>query len=101
MCVKADQVCDGVDDCGDNSDELFCTCETRTDLITCPGGSNFTDCIPKQWICDGHSDCPGGTDEKNCNISLIVEGILNIKHIYNAPESFFFFTNPLYTNSYI
>ena len=74
MCVEESELCDGVNDCGDNSDELFCTCETRKNLITCPGGSNFTDCIPKQWLCDGHSDCPGGSDERDCLANSIFSG---------------------------
>ena len=78
------KLCDGKDDCSDNSDELFCTCETRANLIACPEGSNFTDCIPKQWMCDGHSDCPGRTDEKNCLMEPAYDGIQLIIHFATA-----------------
>ena len=68
-CVLTLRWCDSWDyECSDSSDEIFCVCETRYDLVTCPGGSNFTDCLPKEWMCDGQSDCPGGTDELKCEI---------------------------------
>ena len=54
--------------CSDNSDEILCTCESHRELMTCPGGSNFTDCIPKVWMCDGYTDCPEASDEDNCKI---------------------------------
>ena len=65
-CISEEIVCDGRGSCDDNSDELLCTCESKYDLVTCPGGSVFTDCIPKQWVCDGHPDCPGGSEEQCC-----------------------------------
>ena len=60
--------------CEDYSDELFCTCETRIGMKTCPGGSNMTDCIPRDWVCDGFPDCPGGSEETKCMKALNTAG---------------------------
>ena len=68
-CISTGFFCDGIKafNCKDYSDEIFCTCETRPNVVTCPGGSSFTDCIPKVWLCNGYPDCPDATDEQNCD----------------------------------
>ncbi|XP_055500487.1 complement factor I isoform X4 [Leucoraja erinacea] len=60
-CIPLENVCNGIDDCADLSDELCCTeCKEsyhcKTDI-----------CIPNISICDGEDDCLDGSDEKNCN----------------------------------
>ncbi|XP_032875406.1 complement factor I isoform X5 [Amblyraja radiata] len=60
-CIPLENVCNGIDDCADLSDELCCTeCKEsyhcKTDI-----------CIPKFSVCDGEDDCLDGSDEKNCN----------------------------------
>lgn len=62
-CTLPFNVCDNVNDCGDNSDEDKC------DLRPCESWqfrcSNHK-CIPKRWLCDGNDDCNDGSDEQGC-----------------------------------
>lgn len=59
-CIDKRQVCDGLYDCVDMSDELNCPC--RENEMTCANGV----CVGLDWICDGDDDCGDGTDEMNC-----------------------------------
>ncbi|XP_075038215.1 low-density lipoprotein receptor-related protein 8 isoform X3 [Mixophyes fleayi] len=67
LCVGASFVCDGVDNCGDASDERNCA------LITCKPGQfrcGKGDCIPETWVCDGHADCADKSDESEDRCGL-------------------------------
>ncbi|XP_065131712.1 complement factor I [Paramisgurnus dabryanus] len=59
-CVPYARTCDGVDDCGDNSDEMCCQkCKKNPPSFHCSSGV----CIPAHAVNDGIRDCLGGEDE--------------------------------------
>ncbi|KAI3376495.1 hypothetical protein L3Q82_016456 [Scortum barcoo] len=57
-CVSLDQTCNGVDDCGDRSDEMCCK-GCRKGAFLCKSGV----CVHKDAIRDGQLDCLDGGDE--------------------------------------
>uniref|UniRef100_F7F214 Transmembrane serine protease 7 n=1 Tax=Ornithorhynchus anatinus TaxID=9258 RepID=F7F214_ORNAN len=59
LCVLQTQRCDGVNDCFDESDELFC----GTVKPDCHSNSFWQE---SSLVCDGFKDCDGGWDEQNC-----------------------------------
>lgn len=77
-CVPHWWKCDGVNDCGDNSDEFGCTTNSTSppasvdeplDVDICMKNQFMCDsgrCISKAYVCDGFPDCTGGEDETNC-----------------------------------
>lgn len=58
--VPVNQRCDGVDHCGDGSDEISC--------LNCTNGSFHcvaaAQCVSARSICDGKLDCSDGADEQ-------------------------------------
>ena len=59
--------CNGVNDCGDNSDEKAEECQDK-----CGGPDRFQcdnrRCILRWQTCDGHNDCEDGSDENNVTL---------------------------------
>lgn len=73
LCIPQASTCDGIDDCGDKSDETSCTAQSKcnSEQFQCERDQY---CISKQLWCNGETDCIDGSDEINCPVSVCTYG---------------------------
>ncbi|KPP76751.1 low-density lipoprotein receptor-related protein 2-like, partial [Scleropages formosus] len=85
-CVPTWAVCNGHDDCRDNSDELGC------EELTCdPMGDFRCDnhrCVPLRWRCDGDNDCGDASDERTCKLRTCHPGYFQCSSGHCIAERF-------------
>ncbi|ROK74140.1 Complement factor I [Anabarilius grahami] len=91
-CLSKGKPCDGVDDCGDNSDEMCCqSCNKESEAFHCKSDV----CIPRHAVRDGIRDCLGGEDEldendkpvENNRQELFSDPMSEIRRIRSSTES--------------
>ena len=70
LCMKSGSFCDGINDCGDSSDEQNCENYEVKCLYgqkSCSAGTESGQCYYVFGRCDGHKDCDNGFDELGCD----------------------------------
>lgn len=62
QCIPYQYVCDGIDHCGNNTDESDEACaQCPVGWFKCPSGRPR--CIPPYRVCNGHNNCEDNSDE--------------------------------------
>ena len=82
--IPGSLICDGTNNCSDNSDEYNCTSEDHL----CPEGYS----IPNRLKCDGIKQCSDGSDEFGCSNNLDTPGMFSILQMNLVILNFLFLT---------
>ncbi|MCJ8747214.1 hypothetical protein PDJAM_G00150810 [Pangasius djambal] len=94
-CVPRSWRCNGLDECGDNTDERNCIgppTPARASLCT-PGTvecslAQSTHCLPSALRCNGVHDCPDGSDEAQCPDMVCGKRLANFYGMFASPDFF-------------
>ncbi|XP_066510623.1 low-density lipoprotein receptor-related protein 3-like [Hoplias malabaricus] len=94
-CVPRAWRCNGLDECGDNTDERSCApAPTPASASLCPVGTvqcshaQSTHCLPMALRCNGALDCPDGSDEAHCPDTTCGKRLTNFFGTFASPDFF-------------
>lgn len=94
-CVPRSWRCNGLDECGDNTDERICAAPpTPARVSLCPPGTlqcsdiQSTRCLPASLRCNGARDCPDGSDEAHCPDTSCGKRLVNFYGTFASPDFF-------------
>ncbi|XP_051576616.1 low-density lipoprotein receptor-related protein 3-like isoform X1 [Myxocyprinus asiaticus] len=94
-CVPRSWCCNGLDECGDNTDERSCAPHpTPAQASLCPLGTlqcselQSTRCLPVFLRCNGARDCPNGSDEAHCPNTSCGKHFVNFYGTFASPDFF-------------
>ncbi|XP_056616650.1 low-density lipoprotein receptor-related protein 3 [Triplophysa dalaica] len=94
-CVPRSWRCNGLDECGDNTDERSCAPKpTPARASLCPPGTlecsdiQSTRCLPTSLRCNGARDCPDGSDEARCPDTSCGKRLVNFYGMFASPDFF-------------